>query len=439
MMGKTLFLILVGVSFFFFQNCQKTKFTAVGPDSSFNVDSTSSTIPNTPSSTSGSDIIIKLEPALAIRGMGCIQCHGNVDSNILTDFGFKGDGKGNDYYFNQNLGQKWWSSGGIYGDHGNNFNTMVFSADKSVFVPKAALPSYVASATNLTTLASYIQSQLSKAADSVTRNTQVLEKTSVYIGAPTEADLTSIFSLSAGDRFKYVKDNSNASELAGLQDRSTFFENNSVLACEGDLLLRGPLLLQNLQINSRTGCRIHVLGSVFIYGPITFVNSDNNRNIQIMSTKSINMGLGLVKSGNTFCEPNSRWATNSTDPSYANPSSLLTRYTDIWTVPSQFVRQSTDPDAFGKSVIAEAQLIEATTGTLYDASCRPEGRNVSFDRIVLNAPAIHSRYQGDVSGTLIAEYSLMSLGAFKFKFDPVFIQVPLFPKVNRKLYLDVVD
>jgi hypothetical protein len=44
--------------------------------------------------------IQSLKPALAIRGMGCIQCHAKVDSNIITDFGY-----GSAYYFNKNLGR----------------------------------------------------------------------------------------------------------------------------------------------------------------------------------------------------------------------------------------------------------------------------------------------------------------------------------------------
>jgi hypothetical protein len=432
-MKKTLLFAVGGVLIFTFQNCQKIGFTTNDLNSSGGGSAES------PLGDPGNDVIFKLEPALAIRGMGCVQCHAKVDSNIVTDFGFNGNGQGLDYYFSQKPGENWWKSSGMYGDHGNNFNTMVFAKGKSVFVPKAALPSFVANATKLTTLASYIRSQLSIAADAETKNTQVYAKTSVYIGAPTDADLISAFALTAGERSKYLKSSGDSFELSGLQDRSTFFQNNSLVICEGDLLLRGPVLLQNLQISSRTGCRIHVLGSVFIYGPITFVNSDANRNLQIMSTKSINMGLGLAKTGNSFCEPDSRWAKNASDPGYANGSSLLPRYRDMFTVPSQFVRQSSDPLAFGNSVIAEAELIQAVTGTLYDASCRAEGRNISFERIVLNAPAIHSRYEGDVSGTLIAEYALMSLGAFKFKFDPVFVRVPMFPKIDKKLYLQVVD
>ena len=38
-------------------------------------------------------------------------------------------------------------------------------------------------------------------------------------------------------------------------------------------------------------------------------------------------------------------------------------------------------------------------------------------------------------GTMIAEYALMSLGAFKFEFDPVFREVPVLPLLNLEDFL----
>jgi hypothetical protein len=372
-----------------------------------------------------------LEPALAVRGMGCIQCHAQVDSNIVTDFGFK-----NDYYFSQKPAANWWNNGGVYGDHANNFNTIAMPAEKSVIVPKAALPSTVASALKLNTLADYIKAQLASSAITSTQGARVLEKGTVYIGAPTESDISNAFKLTSSDRLKYFKNSDTSVALSGLLDQGTFFQNSGTLTCEGDLALRGPLLLDNLQINSKTGCRLYVIGSVFMYGAITYVNNDSDRNLQITSTKSISMGLGEVKKSGSFCEPNGRYAT---DPANNGTSSLTNRYSTFWTVPGNFVRQSADPKAYGSSILAEAALITAKVGPLYDAACRAEGRNVSFERILLNAPIVHSRYEGNISGTIIAEFSIMSLGAFKFSFDTVFNEVPVFPFLDKKTYLDVED
>ena len=107
-----------------FQNCQRGGFET---GSSEGESASAASHLDTP----GNDVLFRLEPALAIRGMGCIQCHAKVESNILTDFGFNGDGKGHDYFFSQAPVLKWWNSGGIYGDHANNFNTMNFPTAQS--------------------------------------------------------------------------------------------------------------------------------------------------------------------------------------------------------------------------------------------------------------------------------------------------------------------
>jgi len=372
-----------------------------------------------------------LEPALAVRGIGCIQCHAQVASNLLTDFGYKGNGLGHDYFFGQIPSQSWWNSGGIYGDHGNSVNSMTIDPSSAVIVPKANLPSFIALLTKLTTLADYIKSQLP--------HTTVTEKSSLYIGAPTDDNLISAFRMTPKDRFKYFKNTDDSVDLSGLVDKNTFFQNSGVLNCEGDLAIRGPVYFENLQINTRTGCRMYVIGSVFMFGPVTFTTVDASRNLQITSSRSISMGLGAAKKNGAFCESTSRWAQNSTDPSYAKASSLLTRYRDIWTAPGFFVRQTLDPIAYGNSILAEADTIQSAIGTFYDAACRPEGRSVSFERILLNAPIVHSRYQGNVSGTVIAEFSIMSLGSFKFQFDSVFKTVPILPFLDKSNYLDVED
>lgn len=370
-----------------------------------------------------------LEPALAVRGMGCIQCHAQVASNIITDFGYK-----DAYYFGQTPDSSWWKSGGIYGDHGNNFKTMALPADKSVVVPKAELPPIVAAAQGLSTLGDYLRSQLSQSETASTRGAKVLEKSSVFIGAPREADITAAFKLADGERAKYFKNSDHSTDLSGLLDQGRFFQNKGVLNCEGDLAIRGPLLLDNLELNSKTGCRLYVIGSVFMYGPITYVNNDADSNLQITSTRSISMGLGSAVKDGVLCEPTGHYKSAT---SGYGLNSLTNRHATFWTVPGNHVRQNGDPKAFGASVVAEADVIAAKAGPLYDASCRNEGRNVSFEKILLNAPVVHSRYEGNISGTIIAEFSLMSLGKFKFSFDQVFTKVPVLPFIDQGLYLEV--
>lgn len=370
-----------------------------------------------------------LEPALAIRGMGCIQCHANIKSNIITDFGY-----GNDYYFGMKPATTWWQSGGVYGDHGQSFGSMTIPADKTVVVPKAALPAVVSTATGQATIAKYVQNLFSKSTIASTQKVVVSEKNSVYIGAPTGAEIETATRLTPGERSRYYKNAMDSVALSGLVDQGTFFEASGRLDCDGDLVVRGPLYLENLQVNTVVGCRLYVIGSVFIYGPITYA-SGSNSNLQISSSKSISLGLGTVKNtAGKNCDPTDRYAA---DPTNYGTSSLVNRYSTFWTTPGNFVRQSATPKAYGDSIIAEAKLIEAKKGPLYDATCRSEGRMVSYEHLLLNAPVVHSRYEGDFKGTVIAEFSIMSLGMFKFEFDPVFKTVPVWPFLDSKLYLHV--
>ncbi len=136
----------------------------------------------------------QLSPALAIRGMGCIQCHANVQSNIITDFGYKGNGQGLDYFFNQNPSGHWYKSGGVYGDHALTFNTMKLNSGQ-IIVPQAILPDKVGNDFKLKTLTEYIESQMKVSANPGTMSTKVTTVKSVYIGAPTDSNLENAFQL----------------------------------------------------------------------------------------------------------------------------------------------------------------------------------------------------------------------------------------------------
>ncbi|MFS4458824.1 Ig-like domain-containing protein [Bdellovibrio sp. HCB2-146] len=370
------------------------------------------------------------EPALAVRGMGCIQCHANIKSNIVTDFGY-----GNDYYFGVKPANTWWRSGGVYGDHDNKFGTMSIPADKTVHVPKASLPAFVAAATSKQTIAQYVSDLFSKSEYANTREVAVAEQSSIYIGAPTAAQMASALRLADTERSRYYKNSLDSVELSGVVDQGTFFEMSGQVECDGDLVVRGPLYIDNLNLKTTVGCRVYVIGSVFAYGPITYAAGSDSSNLQITSTKSVNFGLGSAKNNDgKYCSTTDVY---SKDNSSYGSNSLTNRYSTFWTVPGNFVRQSASPKEFGDSIIAEAKLIEAKKGSLKDAACGAEGRNVSFEHVLVNAPVVQSRYVGDFKGTVIAEFSIMTLGAFKFEFDPIFKTVPVWPFLDSRTYLHV--
>ncbi|RYZ93635.1 MAG: hypothetical protein EOP06_00265 [Proteobacteria bacterium] len=416
-MGIPLLSFIVAVSAF--QNCSNVSFTALEEKGVKLADA--------------NEIIRSLQPSLAVRGIGCIQCHASVSSNIITDFGY-----GNDYFFgNKTVGAgSTWQFGSPYGDHGRNYGTMQLSEVSKFIVPKQTLPAAVQKDSGATTAAEYMKGMLASSSDVGTKQVAVTESNSIHIGAPTEADLITAFDLKPEERTKFFRHSDSSPLLSGLVDRGTFFAANDTLSCDGDVIVRGPLYLRNLSIDSKSGCRIYVIGSVFIYGAVTYINRDPTRNLQISSSSAIALGLGATDKNGVSCEQN-RWRTPGNEKSYVRRSSMLTFFTDMWTTPSSYLRSGVDPIENGRRIIAEAVLIESAVGPLYDASCLPEKRDVSFDRILLNAPLVYSRYAGDVRGTIIAEIALMSIGSFKFEYDPVFNEVNVLPYLARSTILDV--
>ena len=87
--------------------------------------------------------------------------------------------------------------------------------------------------------------------------------------------------------------------------------------------------------------------------------------------------------------------------------------------------------------MAELAAVEAKVGKLKDVTCSVEGRNISFERLLLNAPQIQSRYTGAFKGSIIGEYVLMSLTKFNFTFDPVFTSNVVLPMIEAETYLVV--
>jgi hypothetical protein len=94
-------------------------------------------------------------------------------------------------------------------------------------------------------------------------------------------------------------------------------------------------------------------------------------------------------------------------------------------------RRAISPKTFGQSICDQAQLL----AELEDASCHDDA--VSFTRLLLNAPLVHSRYKGNFKGPVIAEVALFRLSKSSFEFDPVFKDVPTLPVLEDSDYLQV--
>lgn len=433
--------------------------------------------------TVGSAINI-LKPALAIRASGCIMCHAEVHSNIVTDFGF-----GNDFYFGQNVHASFaWNDGSPYGDHdaflnyGNGhqgvgawarlkfFSGLNSNHTAKIIVPRAAIPNGPRSATGKSSLKGYLQHRLIASEYLATRSAQVEEKSNVYIGAPTSQRLQQVFLWGASDEvrgFKFFPHNHNSWSLSGLNIGNNLpvqrlFSNDSALVCEGDLLIKGSLYLNRVRIRTRTGCRLYVTEDVLISGPIEYltdVGADYSlRNLQITSSRAIIMGLGNLWRNGQHCEQDQsdsgywgyyknrlNWTAGMTasqrqqfEENIADSAKYRLRY--FWGIPNFFLRQASNPSQLSEAIYSSLRI---RVPNLLDAACEPEQRNVRFERILLNAPLIHSRYAGGIRGSVIAEFALMPLGLsqnqsrFRFEFDPVFSRVDILPMLKDQDFLKV--
>jgi hypothetical protein len=118
-------------------------------------------------------------------------------------------------------------------------------------------------------------------------------------------------------------------------------------------------------------------------------------------------------------------------------SSFLHRVSTLWTIPYTHLRESISPKNAGDRFLNEMKSIEKEFGTMKDASCIPNGREIAYERLLLNAPHVQSRYTGKFKGSIIAEYILMSLSRFSFEYDPVFSSTAVFPMLDSKTYLEV--
>ena len=396
--------------------------------------------------------VADLQPAMAIRTPACVSCHLKTESNFITDFGLHGAGPERDYTF----GGAQWASGSPYGDHDASLNTMKFLNSAAQFiVPNARLPDVVQEVTGKDKISDYVKMRLAevregdteKRDDVITPNIQVVEKQKIFIAAPKASDIKAAFDL-PNNSYVYFKDNQTSKPLSGLVKKSnSVFTTGNKLVCEGDLAIDGVLYLNEASIETRTGCRIYVTGSVFIYKKIEYLQKTDLSNLQITSSHGIFLGLGnVMANADDTCEKTSGGWYESTfknkdisradfDKKYS--STFKHRVSTLWTIPYSHLREDITPKQAGDRFLNEMSDVEKEFGTVYDAACTSNGREVEYERLLLNAPHVQSRYTGKFKGSIISEYILMSLSRFSFAYDPVFSRTAVFPMIDSNLYLEV--
>ncbi len=414
-----------------------------------------------------------VQPAMAVRAMACISCHAKVNSTVITDFGF-----GDEFFFGKRALAAANSSvfsyyskpsghAGAYSDHAlGSWSTAEFTS--SILVPNApigldlkrqsytlintALPDkesnrrYVSTTVrpdlnpelNATTVRDYVAAiEETKRAASKPYSPSIQVKNTVYIGTPDTATLRAKLVIGA-QPFVFYKKSVLSPELAGVSATSAGGINyvlaTGKVTCDGDLGVEGILFLKDVTIETIEGCRIYATGAVFQQGEIKYLkhasatSSKNLMNLQILSSDSITMGVGM-----TDCE-------SATNPGWyhtnrASGHKPLTLRHGSHSAETRRLK--------GDSVEAADRLILhgnfATAVSLQDASCRggTDPRAVHFERLMLVAPNVQSRFTGNFRGVIIAEFANFSLSQFKFTFDDIFKQVPVLPMIESASYLSV--
>jgi hypothetical protein len=375
------------------------------------------------------------EPAVAVRASGCLTCHAEINSNYITDFGY-----GSPYFFANpaSKNQVGFFNGHIYGDFiADPGKTGWFTAafKKEIIVPEAPIDFNLEEAVGNTltdkrsytvalkasSLAGYLRALENKK----DKPALVVEKTKIFIGAPDTKTLESGFGIKHGENtvIKYFKnDPVQSPEIKGIElgKNRKYYTNMGEIICDGDLFIRGMLLLDKPVIDTISGCRIYATGPVFLQKEITFKNSGNNKdksNLQIVSTEAIFLGVGREK-----CKDISK-----TDP-------MALRLIKTPALPSIFTRtafiQNISPQKLMQDLYDKTALVQLEDSTCHDST-------IGFSRLLLNAPIIHSRYSGRFKGLVIAEFALFWQGKTNFEFDPVFVEVPVLPVLKNSDYLRI--
>lgn len=415
--------------------------------------------------------VLDFKPALAVRAVECLSCHARIEGDLITDLGYKSaKDVGPDYFMGANpAGTAWISAYGAAhtGSPGLETATIVgrlavprVNLEKlDTGTVRAAFPTSLSDsiAAGFTTLAQYLgQYALPKNADF----DGLVEKEEIYIGAATANEIRIAGGLSAQLTQHFYKNNAVDGDVTSLVHVKTghfdYYTNSTSdpLTCEGDLFVDGTVLLDHLRLETTSGCRIYSTHSVFINGPVSYVNELALSNLEVASAVGIYMGFGYcvdcADSGAPFHYENqnslkARWDNIRGDfaiPGYRSLgfeeaiTAAQLDFAAISDLPAQPFPAVPDGEDAANFLYQYAQT--QTNVLLWDASNSFVGESgTTYKHLLLNAPVVMSRYSGNFQGTVIAEFAMWRLSQFTFSFDPVFTGVALFPFLDYSKILSI--
>lgn len=401
-----------------------------------------------------------IRPALAVRAPGCVLCHtaaiagpNVLNANVITDFGF-----GNDWFWTASPGFNDWGMGvnggsspptpatNAIGQSTNWGSTLITGG--SVIIPKGArIPASAINATPAAgwsgvtfSLTDYLTRQASFDAPAGGSGSRfgIIEASAITIGAPTADAIRAgaAIWIPGTATLKYIKQNNAAPDLTGVRavgsGASLYYvaDASTPVKCAGDLVLDAPVWLNQAQIiTGNLGCRIYSTASIFVSGTITVTPSAptiTDHNVQLASSRGIFMGLG----------PHDAYEDRDSGTPCAqyNVDSLRSRLAeDRFGNRMRIAADETQWNNFRTAVFSDEDRLAGLSG----ACGLPAYKEISFDRLLLNAPYVGGRYTKPFKGSIIAEVLTWLPGKFSFEFDPVFGRVPVLPILDFKSILQV--
>ena len=479
-----------------FQNCDNVKLTIKPPPV---VEEASVIDPNP---------FGKLEPVLAVRNTGCIMCHAKIDGDLVTDFGagnpfFMGTDdiehhpKQKDYYSPFQSKHFIWDSGmwknsSVMGD--------IYVPDEQIrdqrllsayLDPKAGntdtggivtvldfVSKSFISPHNTSTPVSIIGRSSSNNIDEPGLRGQFKSRKTIWIDSPSANEIRDLMRAPEAESVlakpgAVVYKGKHADVISGLeavQSQKTyklFITNQPVTKCKGDVVIDSVVFLKNLRLDTdKEGCRLYVTGTVFIQGPITYVNGGDS-NLQITSARAIIMGFRSMKARFTQMATNANvggireeWTdegelrfnegiindrdaidglTNDAGPyrlmvdSTGTPIAYLDDYdTDVW---QPAPGRTTFPNpATCVNGIPKATQPCGTDWTGQYPIGKQLRRSIHYEHLLLNAPKIHSRYHGVFQGVIIGEDVLFAVDNFSFAKDQVLFRTRLLPLLENRIF-----
>jgi hypothetical protein len=337
-------------------------------------------------------------PALAVRSIGCIMCHAQINANVVTDF--SGFNSAHDFTIDKNPnGLTAWT---IYNDN----------------QPRAQINGMLTVPSSFNTIE--LQGFLNNSP-----NTQLQTKSQIIIKYPTANYLLGLITTVNSPNYPGYEYFPDSNTMISISDslslvNNSHLDNTKEIYCSGDLISTKTIYLRNpIIITSKRGCRLYSTKSIIIDGTISLQTTTEGEqpNLQISSAKSIILGLSTTISGSP------------------SPSNMLTSYFNR-------INAISDPD-FKIDGITKNEFIQSLSSEFESINFQAisTDRNQELSGLLLNAPLVISTYTGNFNGSIIADFALVSIGSFTFTFNDIFADqtVPILPLLNEVHFFKITD